>query len=114
MDNDIVCLQCFKQFDAERQSTFLGFKKYECPFCEKQVVYDLRTGYRIFYYVAIVVLVMSCINIVKQGDIPIPGLLGIAAVWGLLADIGKRREVRQAREHLPEKADELSETDAQE
>ncbi len=114
MDNDIVCLKCFQQFDAERQSTFLGFKKYECPFCERQVVYDLRTGYRVFYCVAIVVLVMSCINIVKQGGIPIPGLLGIAAVWGLLADIGKQREVREAREHLPEIAEELSETDSEE
>src|SRR5262245_52229465 len=100
-EEQVVCLKCLKSFRAKYKSTFLGFKKYICPHCEAKVLYDLRSSYRALYWILSVVLLLSAIAIIARGDIPLPGLLGVAAVWGLIGDRRRRKEIEIARSRAP-------------
>lgn len=61
------------------------------------VLFPLRPGYRITYWVIIGLMVLGAIDAVSKGEIPIPGLLGIAVFIGAVKDIRLRR--RLAADH---------------
>ena len=96
-EDEVVCLKCVKAFQGKFKSTFLGFKKYACPHCGERCVYDLRPFYRVLYWILSIGLVVSVVEILTRGDIPIPGLLGVATVWSLISDRRKRKEIGDAR-----------------
>ena len=95
-NSNIVCLACFRPVQSKHRSTFLGFRKFDCPHCEATVVYDLRSGYRVLYWALTLLIVVGMIRIIASGDVPIPGLLGVAIVWALIGDARKRQEIKRA------------------
>lgn len=92
-----TCGACERQFSAQLSAkparSFLGFPRVTCPKCDKYILFPLTPGYRILYWVILVSMVISSIGYLKRGEIPIPGLLGIAAIVGIVKDIKLRRRV---------------------
>lgn len=94
---DAVCDKCRTRFRGKPKLTFLGFQKLSCPNCLQTVLLPLRPGYRITYWVITGLMVVGAINAVSKGGIPVPGLLGIAVLIGVVKDIRLRR--RLAADH---------------
>jgi hypothetical protein len=88
-----TCMSCGTQFSAEPTRTFLGFQRITCPKCTKDVLFPLTSGYRITYWVILIIMVLSAIGYLSKGEIPIPGLLGVAVIIGLIKDMRIRKRV---------------------
>lgn len=95
---DVVCNGCSTRFRGRPTLTFLGFRKVICPNCSQTVLLPLRPGYRITYWVIMGLMVLSAIDAVSKGGIPVPGLLGIAVLIGVVKDIRLRRRI--ASDHV--------------
>jgi len=94
---DAVCLHCHHAFREQPSRTFLGFQKFTCPHCHREVVYPLTSGYRTTYWVLVAIMALVIIATLAQGRVAVPGLIGIAAIWALDKDRRLRREVADAR-----------------
>jgi hypothetical protein len=92
---DAACTRCSTRFRGRPKLTFLGFQKLSCPNCSQTVLLPLRPGYRITYWVIMGLMVLGAINALYQGGIPVPGLLGIAALVGIVKDIRLRRRLEE-------------------
>ena len=94
----VRCLKCHEQFSGRQKSTLLGLRKYQCPHCSSEVILDLRPSHRGLYWFGAVFLGLGSIAYIMQGQIPIPGLLGVLSVWGLVVDRQKRREMEDVEQ----------------
>lgn len=106
MTNPMVsttCKACGKQFSAQISAqparSFLGFPRVACPKCDKYVVFPLTPGYRLIYWIILVFMVIGSIGYLKRGEIPIPGLLGIATIVVIAKDIKLRRRTPELGAH---------------
>ena len=87
------CNRCRTRFRGRPKLTFLGFQQLRCPNCQQEVLLPLRPGYRITYWVIIGLMVLGSINVASKDGIPIPGLLGIAVLIGIVKDVQLRRRL---------------------
>ncbi|MGH2404892.1 MAG: hypothetical protein ACRDGN_10565, partial [bacterium] len=71
--------------------TFLGFQKLRCPKCSARLLYPLTAGYRVTYWVVLVSMLVGAVDILQQGEVPIPGLLVLGAILALVKDTQIRR-----------------------
>lgn len=94
----VPCIACSHPLQGPPRSTFLGFQKYDCPHCRRPVVHELRMPYRLLYMLLLSVMLGVSAWFAQRSEIPIPGLLGLAVVWALVADTRKRSQLRAARE----------------
>lgn len=90
---EAACNRCRTRFRGTPKLTFLGFQKLSCSGCQQKVLLPLRSSYRITYWVIMGLVALGSINVVSKGGIPIPGLLGIAVLIGLVKDIRLRRRL---------------------
>ena len=93
-----MCLYCGERPSRPAKTTFLGFRKLRCGRCSKDSIYPLSSGYFTVYCAAIVFAVIFAGVMIAQGDIPIPGLLFFAAVYGLWRD---RQLCQSVSRHSP-------------
>lgn len=84
--NARLCLNCGEPASRPAKTTFLGFRKLQCRQCSKESIYPLSSGYFTVYCAALVLAVILAAVMISQGDIPIPGLLFFAAIYGLWRD----------------------------
>ncbi|MCE5328393.1 MAG: hypothetical protein LLG01_18485 [Planctomycetaceae bacterium] len=92
---EFLCPNCRTRASAQRQSTFLGFKKFLCPNCGKSVSLDLRTGYRVLYWIVLPLFTLLTISLLLQGKIAIPGILVVAAIIAIVKDLCVRSEMKK-------------------
>lgn len=85
-----ICTNCRTKFRETPKRTFLGFQKLRCPKCLQQIIYPLTAGYRVTYWT---LLCLAIIAAVSQGNIPIPGGLGIAMIIAIVRDVRIRRRI---------------------
>ena len=97
-----VCSGCRTKSKGVWKSTFLGFKRFICPQCEAKTVYPLRTGYRIFYWILMVLLAALMVYNLIHGRIAIPGFLAIAGLIGLILDAGVKKKIRELESQAAE------------
>lgn len=88
-----ICPKCGKQFTETPKRSFLGFQKLTCPGCAAPVVYPLTSGYRITYWVMAIFMILAFIGGTAEGNVMVPGLWGIAVIWGLVEDFRIRQAV---------------------
>src|SRR5258708_20071442 len=81
-----TCPNCGTRFTGFPKRTFLGFQKLKCRKCSKDVLYPLTGGYRAFYRVILVLMVVGTWLLLQQGVTPTPGFLGIATIVALYQD----------------------------
>ncbi|HEX9084820.1 MAG TPA: hypothetical protein VF836_08790 [Gemmatimonadaceae bacterium] len=86
-----TCPSCSTRFTGFPKRSFLGFQKLKCRKCSKDVLYPLTSGYRTFYRVILVLMVIGVWFSLKQGVTPTPGLLGIATIVALIQDSKLRK-----------------------
>jgi hypothetical protein len=58
MPQQVYCKNCINNFEAVPRISFLGFRKFKCPKCEKNVVWPLSGGFLFIYWLAISVAVV--------------------------------------------------------
>lgn len=98
---DATCRACATTFRAVPKRSFLGFQRLKCPGCTKDVLYPLTSGYRITYWVLVVLMFLSVIDNKRRDRISYPGFLGIAVIVGLVRDKRIRKEVAGVATGLP-------------
>jgi hypothetical protein len=86
---------CGHQFRARPTRSFLAFQKMNCPKCSKDVMYPLTNGYRITYWVIVVLMIIAFFGSLGSGQIAMPGLLGFAAIIALIRDSKLRKTTSQ-------------------
>jgi DNA-directed RNA polymerase subunit RPC12/RpoP len=91
----IKCAKCKTEFEDKAKRSFLGFLLFTCPKCSEKITYPLTGGYRIIYWLVVIGLILYSISALSQGAIPIPGLLGIAAIIGLMKDHSLRNKIAE-------------------
>jgi len=92
---EIVCTECFSTFNAIPKRSFLGFLKFVCPKCNKNVLYPLTSGYRTFYWILVVLMAIVFIgSIAMGGGIFAPNLLGIAVIIALVKDVSIKKKIQ--------------------
>jgi hypothetical protein len=89
-----TCPNCSTRFTAFPKRTFLGFQKMKCRKCSKDVLYPLTSGYRTFYRVILVMMVVGIWYSIKMGLPPSPGALGIATMLALYHDSKLRKSTK--------------------
>lgn len=96
--DDFVCTECHAAFTRQRplNRSFLGFVRFICPQCGKNVLYPLTNGYRAFYWVFVAAVSVLCVVMFLQGNIVLPGALVIAAIIALGRNGGIKRKVEHA------------------
>jgi hypothetical protein len=91
---NVTCPNCSTKFMGFPKRTFLGFQKLKCRKCSKDVVYPLTTGYRNFYRVIFVLMVIGVWVSVQEGVTATPGFLGIATMIALYQDAKLRKSTK--------------------
>lgn len=94
MQDRIVCGHCKHLIDGKPRATLLGFQKYTCSSCGKETTYPLTGGYRLIYWLLVVMAVIGLISYAAQGEWAIPGALGVATVIALVQDYRLRKKVK--------------------
>ena len=93
---EAVCRECHTRFRAQPKRTFLGFQRFICPNCSREVIYPLTPGYRVTYWVFVVFMILVITINLAMGNVAFPGLIGLAMIWALDKDRRIRKEVRAA------------------
>jgi len=94
---DAVCRWCHRGFREQPKRTFLGFQRFVCPHCSREVLYPLTSGYRTTYWVFVGFMILVIIVNLAAGQIAFPGLIGLAMIWALDRDRRLRKEVASAQ-----------------
>jgi predicted RNA-binding Zn-ribbon protein involved in translation (DUF1610 family) len=94
---NVTCTECHSHVEAAPRHSFLGLPKFECPRCGKAFLYPM-TARRRKAYVGIAVFfgLLFVAVIVVAHVLPIPGILPVAAVAGLVQDSNARKKVAAA------------------
>ena len=85
------CSKCRSIFNGEPDRTFLGFQRMVCPKCGNRLSYPLSRGYRIFYWMMLVLMGLMIVAAFAQGDFAFPGIIGICMIVALVRDARLRR-----------------------
>jgi hypothetical protein len=93
---EALCRKCHQMFRAQPKRTFLGFQRFVCPHCSREVIYPLTSGYRIAYWVFVVFMALVLLASWASGQIAFPGLIGLAIIWALDKDRRLRKDVANA------------------
>lgn len=97
MSDKAICEHCGKLIDEKPRVSFLGFQRHTCPSCGKDTMYPLTRGYRLIYRLLLVMALLGFISYAAQGQIAIPGVLGIATIVALVQDYRLRKKVKSAK-----------------
>lgn len=89
-----TCTYCKQQLSAVPKRTFLGYRKMYCPACTKTILYPLTSGYRIGYWIWLGIMLLGMLATLGQGEISIPGVLSIIAIYAILKDSIIRKRVK--------------------
>lgn len=97
-NKDYVCTECHTAFAKERplSRSTLGFIRFDCPACEKDIHYPLTKGYRIVYWVILTAAPILAVIAFRQGYLFVPGLFWIGALAALGNDGYLKRQVKHA------------------
>lgn len=95
-----VCGACRDQFRTVPKRSFLGFQKVTCPSCKKETTYPLTPGYRVTYWVLLILMVFGIINALSEGGVAGPGGFGIAIIVALVIDAKKKSEVNALKSEI--------------
>src|SRR6266568_3489091 len=93
---EALCNSCRTRFRSTPTRSFLGFQRVKCPSCGKETLYPLTTGYRGAYWVILGLMILAVIKNASEGQLTIPGLLGIAVIIAIVRDAQIRKRVAQA------------------
>src|SRR6266702_5766525 len=98
-----ICTTCRTPFRGRPTQSFLGFQKLTCPQGHR-ILYPLTRGYRIAYWVIIILIGIRIVASVANGHIAVPGVLGILIIIGLVSDGRIRKQVGALRPAPPVRA----------
>lgn len=79
----VVCPHCDTAFKGIPRKSFLGFQKHTCTVCKENFSYPLFKGYRITYYVLLVLMFGMSANAPEGRS---PGLFFSLIVLAVLID----------------------------
>lgn len=107
----VACSNCGEEFEGTWKLSALGFPRFSCPKCNTKFYFPLRSGYRVFYLIMVILLVCSALGIISriaEGEIGIPilgipGIIGILGIYALTKDSSLRK--KQPKISVVEKAD---------
>ena len=91
------CINCNASAEYEIKKSFLGFQKFKCKECEQENLYPLTKGYRITYWVVVIWFSLFSMASIIRGEIPLPGILVIGGIWGLIADFKIQKKLKQLK-----------------
>jgi len=91
---NVTCPNCSTKFVGFPKRSFLGFQKLKCRKCSKDVMYPLTSGYRTFYRVIFVLMVIGVWFSLQEGVSASPGFLGIATLVALYQDAKLRKSTK--------------------
>jgi hypothetical protein len=80
------CFKCNYNFSEVPKRTFLGFNKITCPLCKENLTYPLIGGYRMDYWVMLVLISVYFIISLSEGYIVFQGGMLIAILFAVVKD----------------------------
>lgn len=93
----VVCTHCyFRAALPQGGSAWPGLPKYECPRCRTKFLYPMTLPNRVAVLVLLAGMCAYAVLLVLKGDLPIPGVLGLLLVFGIVRDHLVKSEVRAA------------------
>lgn len=92
---NVVCTACRQNFTAVPKKSFLGFQKFVCPACTKDVEYPLTSGYRVAYWFFFALMALTIFNEGLQGNIGLAVVLGIGCAVALIRDRTVKNRIRR-------------------
>ena len=84
------CPECGEAAYTSRR-TFLGFERRRCGACESVTLGPLTGSTRVLYWVGAILFAGGAFVAVNRGQLPLPGLVAVGSVWGILRDASIRR-----------------------
>ncbi|UUS60385.1 MULTISPECIES: hypothetical protein [unclassified Acinetobacter] len=90
----IICNTCHHTSTEIPTRSFLGFQKLSCPHCQAQLTYPLTSGFRTTYAIFAVLIILSIMLNLSQGQVGFPGLIGIAMIYALVRDWQIRKQLK--------------------
>src|SRR5262245_39824531 len=102
----VVCTHCLRRDELPRRGfAWPGLPKYECRVCGEKFLYPMTVANRVLMFVFLAWMAVAVVMIVGKGGIPVPGLLGVFLIWGIIRDHGVRADVTdsEAREAAGER-----------
>ncbi len=78
-----TCPKCQKTFETKIYTTLIGFRAYNCPKCNAHILLPMKEFYLLSYVIIVIAMAFYSIVILSNGEIPIPGLIGIAVIYAL-------------------------------
>ena len=88
-------MKCNAHFRAKPKRSFLGFQKLRCPHCAEIVLHPLTTGYRIVYWVCLILFGLGFAGYLSGMVILWPGVTGMAALVGAIVALSKDAGIRK-------------------
>jgi len=76
----VTCPHCRHSFRGVAKKSFLGFRKFTCESCQKPFSYPLYRGYRITYWILLVVAFVASVNAPQGQPSIFVGLMSLAVV----------------------------------
>ena len=89
---NITCKKCNANSTTTPEQSFLGFQKITCQNCGERLLYPLTKGYRIAYFVLLILMGIMLVNGLKDGNVGFPGGIGIAIIIALVRDCSIRKK----------------------
>ena len=93
----VICTHCRRRSDLPRKgSAWPGLPKFECPRCGTNFLYPMTNTNRVAMLLFLAGLGWAVVTITISGGTPMPGVLGVALIWGVIRDHAVGRAVREA------------------
>jgi hypothetical protein len=82
----LFCTGCGEDVEATPRTSFLGFPTFTCPRCQSRVWHPMSKARRMVCWLILGMVVAACVHVVINGNIPLPGLVGVLAAVALGVD----------------------------
>jgi DNA-directed RNA polymerase subunit RPC12/RpoP len=89
-----TCRSCSKPVEANPKRTFLGFQRVACPNCQHVETFPLAKWFRVTYIVIVVLIVLTMLMALTQGEIGYPGGIGVLVIAALIIDASLKKKTK--------------------
>jgi hypothetical protein len=95
--NKLLCPECMQVVPVQPKVNFLGFPKFHCPACTREVKYPLSTARLVISWLIAIASTAWALTILASGQIPMFGVLPALVVAAVVIDLSVRSHVKKAQ-----------------
>lgn len=93
---ELVCTECSRMVMVQPKVNFMGFPKFVCPACQREVTHPLAVWRLVIYSLIALAGVAGTIALLVQGAIPIMGIIPSLMLAAVVMNFGVNSRVNAA------------------